>query len=120
MGIAATFAANVAHGLSHSPVGAAVAAWPAVALVGSYELLMLIIRRAQPSAVEVPAQTVTVPAELPYALRARAFEEFAEDVNGGRMPSVRTIHARLCEGQPGAQLVRAYLAALPADPRAVT
>jgi hypothetical protein len=44
LGIAATLAANVAHGLGHGLIGAAVAAWPAVALVGSYELLMLIIR----------------------------------------------------------------------------
>jgi hypothetical protein len=44
LGIAATLAANVAHGLGHGPVGAAVAAWPAVALVGSYELLMMVIR----------------------------------------------------------------------------
>jgi hypothetical protein len=47
LGIAATLAANVAHGLGHGLIGAAVAAWPAVALVGSYELLMLIIRGAQ-------------------------------------------------------------------------
>ena len=47
LGIAATLAANIAHGLGHGLIGAAVAAWPAVALVGSYELLMLIIRGAQ-------------------------------------------------------------------------
>src|ERR1700760_1896497 len=47
LGIAATLAANVAHGLGHGPVGAAVAAWPAVALVGSYELLMMVIRGSQ-------------------------------------------------------------------------
>ena len=47
LGIAATLAANVAHGLGHGPVGAAVAAWPAVALVGSYELLMMVIRSSQ-------------------------------------------------------------------------
>jgi hypothetical protein len=41
VGIAATLAANVAHGLGHGFVGAGVAAWPAVALVGSYELLMM-------------------------------------------------------------------------------
>ena len=46
LGIAATLAANVAHGLGHGLPGAAVAAWPAVALVGSYELLMVIIRNA--------------------------------------------------------------------------
>jgi hypothetical protein len=39
LGIAATLAANVAHGLGHGLIGAAVGAWPAVALVGSYELL---------------------------------------------------------------------------------
>ena len=38
LGILATLAANVAHGWSHGPVGAAVAAWPAASLVGSYEL----------------------------------------------------------------------------------
>ena len=47
LGITATLAANVAHGLGHGLIGAAVAGWPAVALVGSYELLMMIIRRAQ-------------------------------------------------------------------------
>src|SRR5690606_4768417 len=48
VGTAATLAANAAHGLGHGPVGAVVAAWPAVALVGTYELLMLIIRRTGP------------------------------------------------------------------------
>ena len=47
LGIAATLAANVAHGLGHGLMGAAVAAWPAVALVGSYELLMIVIRSSQ-------------------------------------------------------------------------
>ena len=35
LGIAATLAANVAHGLGQGLTGAAVAAWLAVALVGS-------------------------------------------------------------------------------------
>jgi hypothetical protein len=47
LGIAATLAANVAHDLGHGLIGAGVAAWPAVALVGSYELLMMIIRSSQ-------------------------------------------------------------------------
>jgi hypothetical protein len=47
LGIAATLAANVAHGLGHGLMGAAVAAWPAVALVGSYELLLMAIRSFQ-------------------------------------------------------------------------
>jgi Protein of unknown function (DUF2637) len=37
-GIAATLTANMAQGWSHGPAGAVVAAWPAVSLVGSYEL----------------------------------------------------------------------------------
>jgi hypothetical protein len=44
LGIVATLAANVAHGLGHGIIGAVVAARPTVALVGSYQLLMVIIR----------------------------------------------------------------------------
>jgi hypothetical protein len=47
LGMAATLAANVAHGLDRGLMGAAVAAWPAVALVGSHELLMMVIRSPQ-------------------------------------------------------------------------
>jgi hypothetical protein len=46
LGIAATLTANMAQGWSQGPVGAAVAAWPAVSLVGSYELLLWLIRTA--------------------------------------------------------------------------
>jgi hypothetical protein len=38
LGIVATLAANVAHGLGHGPIGAAIGAWHAVALVAPYEL----------------------------------------------------------------------------------
>ena len=44
LGIAATLTANMAHGWAHGPVGAVVAAWPAASLVGSYELLVWLIR----------------------------------------------------------------------------
>jgi hypothetical protein len=43
-GIVATVGANLAHGVGHGPVGALVSAWPALALVGSFELLMVLIR----------------------------------------------------------------------------
>ena len=46
LGIVATLAANMAQGWYHGPVGAVIAAWPAVSLVGSYELLLWIIRTA--------------------------------------------------------------------------
>jgi hypothetical protein len=44
LGIAATLTANMAQGWTHGPVGAVVAAWPAISLVGSYELLVWLIR----------------------------------------------------------------------------
>jgi len=44
LGIAATLTANMAQGWSHGPVGAVIAAWSAVSLVGSYELLVWLIR----------------------------------------------------------------------------
>jgi hypothetical protein len=47
LGIAATLTANMAQGWSHGPVGAVVAAWPAVSLVGSYELLVWLIRTSR-------------------------------------------------------------------------
>jgi len=40
----------MAQGWSHGPVGAVVAAWPAVSLVGSYELLVWLIRTSGPAA----------------------------------------------------------------------
>jgi uncharacterized protein DUF2637 len=50
LGIAATLTANMAQGWSHGLVGAVVATWPAVSLVGSYELLVWLIRTSGPTA----------------------------------------------------------------------
>jgi len=59
VGIVATVGANLAHGVVHGPIGALVSAWPAVALAGSFELLMMLIRTghrdgAAPSAGAAP------------------------------------------------------------------
>ncbi|TDB75290.1 DUF2637 domain-containing protein [Actinomadura sp. KC216] len=43
-GICATIGANLAHGAAHGPIGSLVSAWPA--LVGSFELLMILTRNA--------------------------------------------------------------------------
>jgi hypothetical protein len=51
-GIAATIGANLAHGLGHGPIGALVSAWPALALAGSFELLMTLIRTERQSTTE--------------------------------------------------------------------
>jgi len=114
VGITATLTANIAHGLGRGLMGAAVAAWPAVALVGSYELLMMIIRGGScapgDALDEVPARAAAVD---PVAVRAA--EAFAAELEGDRLPSVRSIRARLHVGQPRAQRVRAYLAALASE-----
>lgn len=83
LGILATLAANVMHGWAHGPIGAVVAAWPAVALVLSYELLMGLIRR---SAVTPQVQEAAVPVQVePVALEADRYhggdlEESAPEV----------------------------------------
>src|SRR5690349_3739496 len=58
-GIAATLFANVLAGAAYGVLGAAVAAWPALALVGSYELLMWLVRQG------VPAVSAGVPGPEP-------------------------------------------------------
>ena len=105
LGIAATLAANVTHGLGHGPVGAAVAAWPAVALVGSYELLMMVIRGSRAARCGM-----TGSAGNPDPLGAQAAEVFAAQLAADRIPSVRAICAQFHVGQPRAQRLRDYLA----------
>ena len=105
LGIAATLAANVAHGLGHGLTGAAVAAWPAVALVGSYELLMMVIRSSQ-----VPVGGAPETEKDADPLQEQAAELFADDLAADRVPSVRAIRAQLHVGQPQAQRLRDYLA----------
>src|SRR3984957_13590795 len=108
LGIVATLAANVAHGLGHGIMGAAVAAWPAVALVGSYELLMMVIRGAQaPTAAPRPRDDVS----MADPLGEQAAAVFAAELAADRVPSVRAIRAALHVGQPRAQRLREYLAA---------
>src|SRR5450755_693992 len=73
-GIVATVGANLAHGIGHGPVGALVSAWPALALVGSFELLMMMIRtgrdiragaaETQPRYQPVPPLAQEAPPEL--------------------------------------------------------
>jgi hypothetical protein len=64
-GIAATIGANLAHGLGHGPIGALVSAWPALALAGSFELLMTLIRtEPRASTASAPAVDMAHPAPL--------------------------------------------------------
>ena len=108
LGIIATLAANVAQGLGHGIIGATVAAWPAVALVGSYELLMMISRGVQaPTAALRPHDGASVADPL----GEQAAVVFAAELAADRVPSVRAIRVALHVGQPRAQRLREYLAA---------
>lgn len=72
-GVLATLGANVAHGWQYGPVGIAVAGWPALVAVGSFEMLARLIRggRAEESTVAAePAETVTAE-PVPEAVPAR-------------------------------------------------
>jgi len=64
-GIIATIGANLAHGLGHGPIGALVSAWPALALVGSFELLMLLVRTASHPAILMDHTTPATTADEP-------------------------------------------------------
>ncbi len=59
LGIAATLTPSMARGWSHGPAGAAVAAWPAASLAGSYELLVWLIRTAAALDGKAPAEHVS-------------------------------------------------------------
>src|ERR1700742_4988526 len=86
-GICATVGANLAHGVGHGTVGALVSAWPALALVGSFELLMMLIRAGRsarsdhrgpelryhvaPPPAQVAPPTLPVAPSLEQTVRAR-------------------------------------------------
>jgi hypothetical protein len=74
--------------------------------VGSYELLMVLVRSSarvpaiEPDSIRVPD---SVPAADPLLVQAA-------DVFAGVVPSIRAIRSALHVGQPRAQEIQAYLA----------
>jgi hypothetical protein len=89
-----------------------VAAWPAVALVGSYELLMVVIRNAQ-----IASDGTLGSGRAGDPLQEQAVQVFAEQLAAHRVPSIRMIRAQLHVGQSRAQRLRDYLAQAPAGIR---
>ena len=96
LGSAATLTANMAPGWSHGPIGAAVAAWPAVSLVGSYELLLWLIRTQRTVHPDIHSRPGSrVPAER-ASRQPRARTQACPDF--GRI-SRRWARARITEAQ---------------------
>lgn len=103
LGVTATLAANVAYGAAFGLTGELLSGWPAVAFVGSVEMVLSTIRRTRP----VPA-VPEPPAELNGHARAAA-ELFAADIEAGAVPGIRAIRSGLQVGQDKASQVQAYL-----------
>lgn len=79
VGIALTLGANILHGWANGPVGAVIAALPAVTLTISFELLMHMIRRAavERRPVEEPVQLVEETPEPAPGVEAQPVEDEA-------------------------------------------
>ncbi|HLV73349.1 MAG TPA: DUF2637 domain-containing protein [Vulgatibacteraceae bacterium] len=92
VGIVATVGANVAHGASHGPIGAMVSAWPALALVGSFELLMTLTRtaargdRPQDEQRTKPAQSTPGSTEVERTPEQAVLEEYQASLKGPGRP----------------------------------
>lgn len=138
LGIAATLAANVLHGLDHGPVGAAIAGWPAVVATGCFELVIKLIRGAHrgqqaaaltsepatgehalphPATVALAATDGGFPSPgsrgdqpVPDPLVVTARDRFAKGLASGDTPSIRAIRRELSIGHPRARRVQQALA----------
>jgi hypothetical protein len=80
-GIVATIGANMAHGLGHGPVGALVTAWPALALAGSFELLMTLIRTSRQAEAVLAEPSPGLSAVLPSPGGAPSLTEVVQTWN---------------------------------------
>jgi Protein of unknown function (DUF2637) len=117
VGIALTLCANVASMAAHGPLGMFVGSLPAVALILSYELLMIIIRGQVRAQVRVPAPApapapAPVPAPAPALLPTQHRSEtyaFKHYLERGEVPGLRTIKSELGVGQRKAQAIQAQL-----------
>ncbi|MEV6987416.1 DUF2637 domain-containing protein [Sphaerisporangium sp. NPDC051017] len=132
IGVCATVGANVANGLGHGIVGAIVAGWPALVAVGSFELLIRLLRDGRPtSGKERAAERAADPTQdqsetfspadgpetalspLPDPDALVAIEIYADELDMGKIPSIRRIKRELQVGHPKASRIRAALAQHP-------
>jgi hypothetical protein len=92
-GITAAIGANVAHGAPDGPIRALVSAWPALALIGSFELLMTLVRSAADRPTPPPDASSTAPehagplrATLAPTLEQIVLAEYQASLNGPGRP----------------------------------
>ena len=115
-GIVATVGANLAHGVGPGPVGALVSAWPALALVGSFELLMMLIRAGRNVQSDhagpelrhqaAPPQAQDAPLELPVAPALEqtvGLRRAAEFTWAAAAASTLAVYREVAEGRRGSE-----------------
>jgi Protein of unknown function (DUF2637) len=112
LGVLATLAANIGYGAPHGLSGELLSGWPAVAFVGSVEMVLAMVRRARatsaPSTVPgVLAAGNGAPAHLIEAQRI-----FADEIAGHKVPTIRAIRAGLSVGAAKAAEAQRHLAVL--------
>ena len=107
-GIGATLAANVLAGVPSGWLGAIVAAWPALAFVGCYELLMMLVRASARRAVAGPGTAArdAVWAPLPDSAEAAAIASLRATLAAGNPWSGRQLEARFGLSRSQATKVR--------------
>ena len=88
-GIAVTLAANVTYGVAFGLAGALWGAWPALAFVGCYEMLMALVRASARRAEAGPANTVSSP--VPNAAEASAEASLRATLAAGNPWSVNQL-----------------------------
>jgi hypothetical protein len=109
-GIGATVAANILAGVSYGWLGAIVAAWPAAALVGSYELLMWLVRTGAQAKVSALAGGVA------SDVVAAAEASFRATVAAGNPLSVNQLAERFSLTRPQATKIRQAVMPAPVLP----
>ena len=104
LGIAATLAANMAQGWSHGLVGAVIAAWPGVSLVGSYELLVWLIRMSGTAGLRPSAGHLGDAAACRAAARSATTAATGAEFPAGADATYQTRNGSLRLGSPGRRL----------------
>lgn len=110
LGIGATVAVNVLHGIAHGPVGAVIAAWPALALVLTVELFMGMIRRTTVTD-DTVAESLEEDKEsiVPDPLLSVLRERFGDLLEKGEIPSTNRIKTEMSIGWERAKRLQSEL-----------
>lgn len=110
-GIGGTLAANVLAGTASGPLGAVIAAWPALAFVGCYELVMMLVRTAarrsgEVSPPEAKQEVSVVPSPVPSDAESAAVASLRATTVAGNPLSINQLSSRFGLTRQAATKVR--------------